>query len=120
MRVRHDKQRFSVAAVLLCLVAGFAVSPPEYLRTNVSQRTRACRTVRLDDHDLDHALDVASLSSDLSGIPIEDLPFGVAVLPVVRSFSRPEWPPGILSAAPAVHIFNPSLQIRSGRPPPAA
>jgi hypothetical protein len=119
MRVRHDKQKFSVAALLLCLVAGFAVSPPEYLHTKTPQRGRISRAAALDDHDPDHSLDAPSLSGDLAGPSMQDMPFGISVLPEGYFFSRPEGPPGPLPVAAAVQAFNFSLPIRSGRAPPA-
>jgi hypothetical protein len=65
MRVRDDWKRFSVATLLLCLFAAFAISPPEYHRCGSSNRTRTARAARLDDHDHDHALGATDLSYDI-------------------------------------------------------
>ena len=65
MRVRSDWRRFSVATLLLCLLAALAVSAPEYARRTSSQRQRTNRAVRLDDHDADHALAAVDLQADL-------------------------------------------------------
>lgn len=75
MRIRDDKQRFSVATLLLCLLAAFAVSPPEACnRTQGGRSTRTVRAVRLDDHDHDHALEAGNLSFDLNSVQANDRP----------------------------------------------
>src|SRR5436190_2438079 len=50
----HTNRQISVAAVLLVLLAAFAVDPPEHRCRTQSTRNRQARTVRLDDHDGDH------------------------------------------------------------------
>jgi len=120
MRVRNDKPRFSVAALLLCLFAAFAISPPDYFRAGTSSRSRASRTVRLDDHDLDHSLDIASISADLAGMPLHDQPFGYAILPSRAVLSGSGGPPGIVPAARESRSFEFPRLFRFSRPPPAA
>lgn len=84
MSVRRDQQRFSVAALLLFLLTAFAISPPEALYRGQPNRTRASRTVRLDDHDHDHSQEAVQLLSDSTrdgqgdGFDIAALPAGVS------------------------------------------
>src|SRR5215213_6620086 len=51
--IRTDRQ-FTVASVLLVLLAAFAFNPPEHRCRTQSTRNRQARTVRMDDHDGDH------------------------------------------------------------------
>lgn len=118
MGVTRNRREMSVAVLLLCLLAAFAISPPDCVRSQ--QRSRASRTVRLDDHDLDHALDAESLSSDLS-----DRRPGAG--PDIAAAALPQAPPGP-AFAPFGLVVVPSFSIPApqllssvqDRAPPAA
>lgn len=119
MRVRNDWRRLSVATLLLCLFAAFAVSPPEYHRPNSGNRPRTSRAARAGDCDKDHSLGAVDLSYDLDSAD--------------RGNNRPLFesllPPGalqrvVLPSAGRVNLFSPRLlaaalsPLNSGRSPP--
>jgi hypothetical protein len=121
MRVRNDWQRFSIATLLLFLVSGFAISPPEYHRSpSANSRSRVARAVRLDDHDLEHTLAAPELASDLGTSDRGDgSPAFEALFPpgpgsrVILPFAGYVLPDTFSSAS------HPSFSKYSGRAPPS-
>ena len=117
MTIRSDWRKFSVATLLLCLLAAFAVSPPEYVRAASGKRTRA---VRLDDHDQDHAIGAADLAHDLdSSFHGDDRPLNAELTTPAPGVWTPRFagaiaPPGVLAP--------PGADLRSlrGRSPPSS
>ena len=121
MRVGRDKQRLSVASLLLCLIAAFAISPPEaFYRTNSGNRHRTARTVRLDDHDHDHSLEALQTSLDFMASSLGDGDAPVAVLPSRIGIPANGGPPGDLLLAPAQEPVTSVIALLRGRSPPAA
>ena len=121
MRVRRDRQRFSVASVLLCLIAAFAISPPEaFYRTQSGNRHRPARTVRLDDHDHDHSLEAVQFSFDQGWSSYCDGDPAHAVLPVRHVVAGSGGPPGELLVSPASDPLSAVVSLFRGRSPPAA
>ena len=121
MRVRRDKQRFSVASLLLCLIAAFAVSPPEAVyRTQSGNRHRTARTVRLDDHDHDHSLEALQTGLDFMASSVGDGDPAVAVLPSKMRIVGNGGPPGELLLSPESHPVSAVVSLLRGRAPPAA
>ena len=120
MRVRNDWRQFSVATLLLCLFAAFAISPPEYHRSGSGNRTRTARAARLDDHDTDHALGATDLSYDLDSSDRGDdrpafqtmLPPG-GIAPVVFAYAGAVVTPAKEFPSSAYFLFQP------GRAPPS-
>jgi hypothetical protein len=118
MRVTRDRQKFSVAALLLCLIAAFAISPPDYFRTQ--NRSRASRTLRLDDHDHDYALDTEALSSDLSDTHPGAGPDLLAVLTTALR-AEPVWNGSqALAARQSPHPLASFPRTARGRAPPVS
>ena len=121
MRVGRDKQRISVASLLLCLLAAFAISPPEaFYRTQSGNRNRTARTVRLDDHDHDHSLEALRTGLDFLASSVGDGGTPVAVLPSSIGIPANGGPPGQLPLAPAQDPVTSVVSLLRGRSPPAA
>lgn len=115
MGIRRDKHRYSVAALLLMLV-GFAFCPPEtFCRTQAGNRTRSARTIRIDDHDHDHAVDAVSTAAEghRSGDHLGQAgPPGAFTIPaVVRTAERLQ---ASLVLFPALVVCS----VQRGRAPP--
>jgi hypothetical protein len=120
MRVRKDRQKFSVASLLLCLVVAFAVSPPEsFCRTAAGQRNRLARTVRLDDHDHDHVVEASHTTFEAGDSNDGGNGLHFAILPARQLISFAGGPPGEVLVDPASRPFTPVVARLRGRSPPA-
>ena len=119
--MRDDWKRFSLATLLLCLVAGFAISPPEYhLRPSAGKRVRNARAPRLDDHEHDHALAIADHGFDASGSHSGDNPTFQSLLPPgVLTWPTALVPFGKVLAPSFVLPSETSASLSSGRSPPS-
>ena len=122
MRVRRDKTKFSVASLLLCLLAAFAISSPEAVcRTNqAGNRNRTARTVRFDDHDHDHSLEALQTGLDFMASSVGDGGTTAAILPSSTVFPGNGGPPGDLLLSPKSQPATAVISILRGRAPPVA
>ncbi|MDZ4797603.1 MAG: hypothetical protein SGI92_05530 [Bryobacteraceae bacterium] len=115
MRGFTKKQRWSLTAILLT-VATFAMSPPDaFCRTQSGNRTRASRTVRLDDHDHDFSPDLRPddhTSGEHAALVL--LPESPVQLAAALRFAGMVWLPGTPTPG------RQSLRIARGRAPPLA
>jgi hypothetical protein len=59
MRVHREQNKFTIAALLVCLLTAVALSAPEGLHV----RSRTSRAARATDHDHDHSLEAASFAT---------------------------------------------------------
>ena len=115
MRVLSHKQQLSFAALLLT-VATFAVAPPDlFCRTQAGNRSRASRTVRLDDHDHDFSPELHPddhISSDHAGLIL--IPEVPARLTALLTFA------GTVEAQQTPNPVRTTLRTSRTRGPPAA